>query len=485
MVFLCVNYLQNQYNIYVYTLQRSIDMKCEICGFIGEGKVFSNHLAKDHKIKSKDYTREYICKDYKGCLNCGEETRYVAYTFKKYCSQCAKIGMSIGGRKGGQHEAWNKGKTKETDSRIKGQSGKDNPFWGKSHSNETRNRISMTKQLGNVEVLKRVMSRNKEFEILTPLEEYFSRQRQYLDFKCKKCGFICKKTLQTFERGSLCPKCYPVNKSKAEIEIFEYIRELGFSNAINGDRSLISPKEIDISLKEKGFGIEFNGLYWHSDVVDSTERGDMLYKTLKCKEKEIKLMHIFSDEWEYKKEICKSMINNRLGLCQKVWARKCEVREIIKLDFDKFMNENHISGSVNSSVRLGLYYNNELICAIGFRKPRQKKWSEYYEISRFATSLNKVVVGGLSKLLKRFKNDFVGIKIMTYADRRFGEGLGYCAVGFEQKGDTGIDYWYSDGRQRYDRFIIRSGGGLTEREKAADLGLFKVWGCGSNIWVMD
>jgi hemolysin-activating ACP:hemolysin acyltransferase len=26
---------------------------------------------------------------------------------------------------------------------------------------------------------------------------------------------------------------------------------------------------------------------------------------------------------------------------------------------------------------------------------------------------------------------------------------------------------------------------MTEREKAADMGLYKVWGCGSNIWVLD
>lgn len=326
----------------------------------------------------------------------------------------------------------------------------------------------MTKQLGSVEVLNRVMSKNKDFEILTPIKEYFSRQRQYLDFKCKKCDFICKKTLQSFERGSLCPKCYPINKSVAEIEIFEHIKGLGFDAVVNGDRDLIKPKEIDIMLKQKHFGIEYNGLYWHSDVIDSTEKSDMLYKTKECKKLGVKLMHIFSDEWEYKKEICKSMIINRMGLCDKIWARKCLVKEISKKEFDFFMNESHISGSVNSSIRLGLFYNDTLVTAIGFRKPRQKKWGGYYEISRFATKLNTVVVGGLGKLIKYFRksND---TSIMTYADRRFGEGLGYEKVGFEYFGETGVDYWYSDGRQRYDRFIVKAEGGMSEREKAAEI----------------
>lgn len=459
-------------------------MKCCICGFEGEGKAFSNHLQKEHKISSKVYTKEYIQKKYNGCIICGEETRYVAYTFKKYCKNCSHIGMKEGGRKGGKAEAWNKGKTKSDDSRIKSLSGKDNSFWGKKHTPETKNRISMTKQLGSVDVLNRVMSINKDFEILTPIEEYFNRQRQYLDFKCKKCDFVCKKTLQSFERGSLCPKCYPINKSAAEIEIFEFVKSLGFDSVISGDRNSIKPKEIDISLKQKNFGIEYNGLYWHSDVVDSTSKEDMLWKTKECQKLGTKLMHIYSDEWEYKKEICKSMINNRLGLCNsKIWARKCVIKEINKKDFDLFINASHISGSVNSSVRLGLFYKDELVSAMGFRKPRQKKWSGYYEISRFSTKLNTVVVGGLGKFIKYFNKKF-DFSIMTYADRRFGEGLGYGKVGFKYFGESGIDYWYSDGRQRYDRFIVKTEKGKCEREKAAELGLYKVWGCGSNIWVL-
>ena len=459
-------------------------MKCQICDFESEGKKFSNHLQKEHKLKSKDYTLKYICKDYIGCLNCGKETRYVAYTFKKYCKDCAKIGMSIGGKKGGQNESWNKGKTKETDSRIKGHVGKNNPFWGKKHSEETLNKISLTKRLGGREVLERILKRSKEFEILTPLDEYFSRQRQYLDFKCKKCKFECKKTLQAFERGSLCPKCYPVTKSKAEKEIYEYIFNLGINDVLSNNRSLIKPKEIDILSKQNKFGIEFNGLYWHSDIIDKTTKYDLIQKTKLCKDAGIKLMHIFSDEWEYKKDICKSMIKNRLGLCKKIFARKCEIKEISKIEFDNFMNESHISGTVNSSIRVGLFYKDELVSAIGFRKPRQKKWSGYYEISRFATKLEHVVVGGLSKFLKYFKEEYTDM-IMTYADRRFGEGLGYEKVGFQYYGDTGVDYWYSDGRNRYDRFIVKTDSSMSEREKAAEMGLYKVWGCGSNIWILN
>lgn len=462
-------------------------MKCKMnnCNFEGTGKDFSNHLKKEHSLKSKEYTRKYIYSNRVGCHNCGKETNYSSFKFKKYCKDCAKIAMKEGGRKGGKAQAWNKGKTHKDDSRILRRFGEDNHFYNKKHSEETLNKMSFAKRLGGKEILNRIFERNEEFEILTPLAEYFSRQRQYLEFKCKKCDFVSKKTLQSFERGSLCPKCFPYTKSKGELEIYNYIVSLGIEDVISGDRIQIKPREIDICLKQNQFGIEFNGLYWHSDIVDSTSKRDMLNKTIECKSVNIKLMHIFSDEWMFKEDICKSMIRNRIGLCNRVWARKCEVREVNKKDFDEFMNRCHISGSVNSSIRLGLYYDDELVSAIGFRKPRQKKWKGYYEISRFACELDNVVVGGLSKLLKHYMRIYNNKKIMTYADRRFGEGLGYGKVGFDLVGDSGIDYWYSDGIQRFDRFIIKTDGEMTEREKAAEMKLYKVWGCGSNIWVYN
>jgi hypothetical protein len=62
----------------------------------------------------------------------------------------------------------------------------------------------------------RILERSKEFKLITNLEEYRSRQQQYLKFECVKCGEVQPKTLQAFERGSRCYKCYPVGKSNWE-----------------------------------------------------------------------------------------------------------------------------------------------------------------------------------------------------------------------------------------------------------------------------
>lgn len=467
-------------------------MICQICNFQGEGKIFSNHLQSIHKISSIKYTVDYL---YGGiqpqCENCGKETRYVAFSFKRFCKNCALVASSIAGSKGGKASAWNKGKTKKTDVRLLNQSekmrGANNPFFGKSHTEDTINKMRFSKIVSGADFESRILEREKDFDLITNYEEYFSRQKQYLEFRCKKCETITKKTLQAFERGSSCPTCNPVGTSQAEKEIGTFIQSLGLEVEYN-NRSILSPKEIDIYVPAKKFAIEHNGLYFHSIINRGIrDRHYYLNKKKNAKLLGINLIHIFSDEWIRKREICKSMIKNRLGLIdKKIFARKCELREVTAKEAKSFFESNHISGYVPSLVRFGLYYENELVLCLSLRKPRQKKYKGLIEISRFASKINTNVVGGLTKLLKKSESwtkseNLEGI--LTYADLRFGNGDGYVEAGFVFKKETGPDYWYSDGQSRFDRFKFRSANGKTEKDIVLENNLFKINGCGSNIFI--
>jgi hypothetical protein len=128
-------------------------MICKICNYESTGKDFSNHLQREHKLKSKLYTAKYIYKEQPMCELCGNETRYVAYKFKRFCKDCSKISSSITGAEGGKATAWNKGLTKETDERVKKQAedntGEGNPFYGKRHTLISRQKMSKTKKLRN------------------------------------------------------------------------------------------------------------------------------------------------------------------------------------------------------------------------------------------------------------------------------------------------------------------------------------------------
>ena len=62
----------------------------------------------------------------------------------------------------------------------------------------------------------------------------------------------------------ICTICYPIgdNKSIKEKILLEYIQSIYSGEVISGYRDGI---EIDIFLPELKLGIEFNGLYWHSN----------------------------------------------------------------------------------------------------------------------------------------------------------------------------------------------------------------------------
>lgn len=464
---------------------------CEICGAQESGKKLSNHIRKSHGLSSVDYTVTVLCGGARPvCPICQSETRYEAFKFMKYCPQHSHIAESEAGKRGGKAPAWNKGKSADTDDRIRRLSGTDNPFWGMKHSEETKNRISQTKRLSREQVSARAEERSGSFELLTPVEEYENRQGQYLQFRCTECGHLNKKTLQAFERGSLCDNCHPNTSSQAELEIESWLRECGAS-VTRSDRSVISPKELDITVHEKKLAIEYDGLYWHSELAkESLDRNYHKEKTLKCLEAGWKLVHIFSDDWQQKKDVVKSMLLHKLGISQeKVHARKCKVTELDRQQRSKFFEDNHLSGDVPSKKSWGLTdESGELVAALSIRSPIQKKWNDRYEIARFAVKGGKHVPGALTKLLSRVnefaKND-AKVGLISYADRRHGEGDCYRMAGFSSAGDTGLDYWYTDGLRRHDRFTFKATPGVSEKQRAKLAGVGKIWGCGNNIWLLN
>ena len=236
---------------------------CKICNIEATGKKLSNHIQKVHSLTSMQYTVDYLLnRQQPMCLECGNETRYSSFSFKKYCTLHSSLAESQGGRIGGHSSSWNKGKTKETDSRIakvaESMCKSDNHFFGKKHTQGSRDKISLTKLLSNESLQSRLDRRDCDFILLTQLSQYHSRQNQYLEFKCTKCGNINKKTLQAFERGSLCVVCHPINVSQDQRSILNWIKTLELE-AYESDRSVIAPRELDIIIPSHNLAIEFDG----------------------------------------------------------------------------------------------------------------------------------------------------------------------------------------------------------------------------------
>jgi hypothetical protein len=277
--------------------------------------------------------------------------------------------------------------------------------------------------------------------------------------------------------------------SKEENEIFEWLSNIFFGEIQQSNRSILNGKELDLFIPEKNMAIEYNGIYshlyrpWEEKECLIKDRNYHLQKTLECEKQGIQLLQFFSDEWKFKKEIVKNIIRSKLKLNEKIYARKCEVKNISISEKNIFLNQNHIQGEDKSKVKLGLFYEEILVAVMTFCGSRFNKNFDW-ELSRFSCLGGYTIVGGFSKLLKRFC-DVYGGSIVSYADRRISCGGVYEKNGFNLIRINGPSYFYVDSnclerhnRMRFQKKFIGAYD-CTEYEKAREMGYEKIWDCGS------
>lgn len=459
------------------------------------GKKLSTHLRTTHALSSEEYTIKHMHDGVRPtCATCGASTRYTAFSFKRFCGAHAHEAAVQGGKEGGKAPAWNKGLTKDTDARVAAQAkeleGDKNPFFGKRHSPKTIERISTTKRLSHDAVLARI-SASSDWLCKTSINDYKSRQHDYMVFECKKCKTEKRMTLQAFERGSFCLVCNSNTTSRAQIEIAKLISNLCSETVEQSVKNIISPHELDILIKEKNLAIEHLELWSHSDHNGYDRKKHSLKFDL-CAEKDIKLLQFFSDEWRDKKQICESMIIHALGLSKKIGARECEIVDVQPADAKKFFNENHLSGHVGCSFSIGLKHDGVIVAAISFREPQQKKHREEkrIEIARSATATGISCPGWIDRLLhavKKAGNLDEYSSIISYVDLRIGNGNSLQKIGFEKLNAKNENWWWTNGEQRFGRQTYKADPVLekTEKEIAENAGVARIYGAGNATFVLE
>jgi len=285
--------------------------------------------------------------------------------------------------------------------------------------------------------------------------------------KCNNCNQIFKINKGLLKNrlilnSTLCTKCNSIGfnfKSDSEIKISDFIKENYKEEIITNDRNIINPYELDIYLPDLKLAFEFNGVYWHNELYKSNDYHKI--KSDLCDEKKIQLIHIYEDDWIYKQDIVKSMILNKLGkTSNKIYARKTEVKEITDNKLVRnFLAENHIQGFMGSSIKIGLFYKDELVSLMtfgGLRKMMNSVSKEkQFEMLRFCNKLNTNVIGGASKLFKYFIRNYEFKEITTYADRSHSTGKLYEYLGFIYSHTSKPNYYYVVDGIRYHRFGFR------------------------------
>lgn len=298
--------------------------------------------------------------------------------------------------------------------------------------------------------------------------------------------------------GNGCQQCAKeMTDSVSEKELCDFIRNNYDGITMQNYRSILSGnKELDIYLPSKKIAFEFDGLYWHNEK-NQPSRSYHVNKTNECADKGIQLIHIFEDEWIYKKDIVKSRILHLLGKSHKIYARKCDIREVNSSTARLFLNENHIQGFCGSTYRFGLYYNNELVSLMTFGSKRKNLGSKtingHYELLRFCNKLNTNVVGGASKLFKHFIKVVNPSNVISYADRRWSKGDLYEVLGFTLTHKSQPSYFYVINDKRENRFnyrkdvLIREGydSEKTEHQIMLDRGIYRIYDCGCLVYEMN
>lgn len=268
----------------------------------------------------------------------------------------------------------------------------------------------------------------------------------HIVYKCDIHGHVVQ-LAQNHLKGAGCRFCDSAKtSSKGEMELAEFVGSL--TQCVRNDRNILDGQEIDIVAGN--VGIEYHGLYWHSyNRPETREESYRHYNKLDAAlDKGFSLIQIYESEWRDKPQIVKSMLRSKLGLVKsRVYARDCVVTEPTEAEMKMFFDHNHLHGHRRSSRYLALEKGGCIVAAASFNNLHGR-----WELMRFCNLLDTMVVGGLSRLMKR---SGLG-SVFTYVDRRYSPtAAAYIAAGFVKRGVTPPGYSYCKGQKVYPRQMFQ------------------------------
>lgn len=314
-------------------------------------------------------------------------------------------------------------------------------------------------------------------------------------YKTRKSIYEDRRRLGIETCTTLLPECANlISGTSIELFVRQLLDKYNISYIAN-DRQVLEGRELDIYIPSYNLAVECNGVHFHSDRY--RDSGYHTRKYQDCLKKDIQLISVWED-WIYKKpKIVSSIILSKLGIYQeRIYARKCSIREISYKDSQKFLDDNHIQGSCKASIRLGLFYQEALVSVMVFSKSRGLMGQKgNYELSRFCSKLNTQIVGGAQKLFNYFLKNYPDIdNIISFSSHDISNGSIYEILGFERIRDN-LSSWYIDKQlNRYHRTsfckaaIVKRGwrdkidDSWTEREVVYEHNIFKIYDSGQTKW---
>lgn len=305
-------------------------------------------------------------------------------------------------------------------------------------------------------------------------EAQYKTSHSKYSWKCKSCSTKFEDFI-SLGRVPRCPICFPklAGVSLLKSEFFNWLKTLNIKVIENYD---IKTTKLNFYIPEHNLAIDFDSIYWNSEL-NNRNRNYHLQKTILCEKANIKLLHVFEDEWLDKNEIVKSIIKSKLKLFDReIDVNLCTHREISSELAELFLNKNNLFGYVKSKINIGMFFNEDLVSVLSANHYEKDVW----EIVRFCSSINTKISSF---------NEMIFEKMIFYVDRRYFSGSSLNMIEIKQ---TLPVYWYVKNRLRHNRKEFRKyklseilekyDPNITEWQNMQLNGYDRIWDCGTRVF---
>lgn len=291
-------------------------------------------------------------------------------------------------------------------------------------------------------------------------------------------------------KGQGCQKCGCI-RSKGEREMAEWIGSLGVNHIVSYRNKL----ELDIFIPERQIGIEYCGLYWHSEA-----RREKMYHQEKRQHFArlgIRVIHVYEDEWRDRQDVVKQYLLYQLQpSTERFYARQCRLIDVPSAAARRLLDARHLQGASLAQRYIGLQAGERLVAVGAFTQAGSNRGTDHWELIRYVTD-SCAVVGGLGRIMTAFHRE-VQAPIFSYTDLDKFTGDGYEAAGFTRVAVVAPDYrtvWNSEaGKTRRAKQYTRRANlarlagfqfdpALTEHQNCLNNGVLRVYDGGKIKWV--
>ena len=263
-------------------------IECKICNKTMSSNI-ATHLKSAHKITLSDYYDMFFKKDDSEglCKCCNRPTEFykLSFGYKQYCSnECRTTGSIV------KYGTYNN--RRQAISTCKDR------FNGKLNSgawNTRKENINSYCRENNCTALKELLEIYGQGWLTLDIPKIYVNKQNVV---------IENKYLTEIENYA---NTYHASLTQQRLK--DFICSFYSGEVLQNIRNIIKPKELDIYLPKLKLAIEFNGTHWHSSELNCPIN-EHLQKSLRCRELNIRLIHIYEFEnLEEQYQLLKDLIN--------------------------------------------------------------------------------------------------------------------------------------------------------------------------------